>query len=67
MSELKAEHLVAACVALHNFDLSNGDLVLFNNEYNIHTMTESNIAPMAIPDSDFLAIATRSWLFDSMT
>ena len=67
VSELKIEQMVAACVALHNFDLSTGDLVLFNNEYNIHTMTESNIALMAIPYSYLPAISTRSWLFDLMT
>lgn len=67
VSESKAEDMISSAIALHNFDILNGDLCLFNDEFNVNLMQIMNTTPTDISDANLPIISTRSWLFEYMT
>ena len=67
VSEAKAEIMIAASVALHNFDIINGDLVMFNNDHNVNLFLQIDVTPFEMVSVELPTISTRSWLFDLIT
>ena len=67
VSESKAEDMIASAIALHNFDILNGDLRMFNDEFDVNAMSIINTSPIIIVNSNAPIVSTRSWLFKYMT
>ena len=59
--------MIPAATSLHNFDILNGDLSLYNNEYSCNRIEFNSISPYLFEEPVVSAISSRSWVYDIVT